>query len=275
MVRILRHVRRRGFTLIELLVVIAIIAILAAILFPVFAKAREKARQSSCASNMKQIGLAVMQYTQDYDESMPSGNNSRGNGWIGQTYSYTKNVGIFKCPSGAGSATPPNYVQSYGMNRNLVRDFPSLAAQNAPASTVLLFEMSNWPNGTRTNRITDPNETDSRVGLGCDNGGSGWLDDGAKYSTGRDLGGPGRAALHNGPRFNDFEAPTGRHTDGANYALADGHVKWFKGPAVSPGYSNNNPDCDQGKKDAGCAGTQGDIAAGTNSGKFAATWSAQ
>ncbi len=68
----MRHHRdlRRAFTLIELLVVIAIIAILAAILFPVFAKAREKARQSSCQSNVKQLGLAFMQYTQDYDEKL-------------------------------------------------------------------------------------------------------------------------------------------------------------------------------------------------------------
>src|SRR6202044_2312019 len=64
---------RKAFTLIELLVVIAIIAILAAILFPVFAKAREKARQTTCTSNMKQLGLAVLQYVQDYDESMPTG----------------------------------------------------------------------------------------------------------------------------------------------------------------------------------------------------------
>jgi len=97
--------RRRGFTLIELLVVIAIIAILAAILFPVFAKAREKARQSNCQSNLKQIGLAWMQYAQDYDEQVP---------WLYTTtvgfsggymhtpellYTYMKNAQLWTCPS--------------------------------------------------------------------------------------------------------------------------------------------------------------------------------
>lgn len=66
-----RRIPRRGFTLIELLVVIAIIALLAAILFPVFARARENARRASCQSNLKQIGLSVVQYTQDYDETFP------------------------------------------------------------------------------------------------------------------------------------------------------------------------------------------------------------
>src|ERR1700710_862380 len=73
MLRPPNHTRRRGFTLIELLVVIAIIAILAAILFPVFAQAREKARQASCLSNEKQIGLAILAYVQDYDETYPQG----------------------------------------------------------------------------------------------------------------------------------------------------------------------------------------------------------
>ena len=87
--------RRAGFTLIELLVVIAVIAILAAILFPAFARARENARCASCQSNLKQIGLGLMQYIQDYDESMPFEN------WNTVTQPYLKSTQIFDCPSGA------------------------------------------------------------------------------------------------------------------------------------------------------------------------------
>ncbi len=108
------NTQRRAFTLIELLVVIAIIAILAAILFPVFAKAREKARQASCASNMRQIGLGVMQYTQDNDEKFPHQNplyaggpgpadwnspiTTNTPGWASQIYPYVKSTGVYICP---------------------------------------------------------------------------------------------------------------------------------------------------------------------------------
>lgn len=87
-----------AFTLIELLVVIAIIAILSAILFPVFATAREKARQTTCASNLKQLALAVIQYTQDYDETVPLGNSAYGTSWSNQVYPYVKTVGVYTCP---------------------------------------------------------------------------------------------------------------------------------------------------------------------------------
>src|SRR4028119_1740562 len=96
--------RRKGFTLIELLVVIAIIAILAAILFPVFARARESARRASCQSNLKQIGLGVMQYAQDYDEQYPMAayDNFQG-GWPLTTQPYLKSLQVFRCPSGGGA----------------------------------------------------------------------------------------------------------------------------------------------------------------------------
>ena len=98
--------RPHGFTLIELLVVIAIIAILVAVLFPVFQKVRENARRASCQSNLKQIGLAFTQYTQDADETLPprlndSGDNSSTDGlsWRGLIYPYVKAAGVFQCPS--------------------------------------------------------------------------------------------------------------------------------------------------------------------------------
>ena len=93
---------RVGFTLIELLVVIAIIAILAAILFPVFSQARDKARQTSCLSNAKQVGLAVLQYTQDYDEKYPS------NHWgiyLILVQPYMRNWEMWRCPSYSGVYT--------------------------------------------------------------------------------------------------------------------------------------------------------------------------
>ncbi len=112
---------RKAFTLIELLVVIAIIAILAAILFPVFGRARENARRSSCQSNLKQIGLGILQYTQDYDERMPaySRDYNAGEMWQLTTQPYTKSAQIFSCPSNTmtdnaeGSVNPGNAKAHY------------------------------------------------------------------------------------------------------------------------------------------------------------------
>lgn len=112
------HRSPNAFTLIELLVVIAIIAVLAAILFPVFAQAREKARQASCQSNHKQIGLAVQMYAQDYDETLPTSGSENGKGdMTGTLEPYTKQrfgQGIWQCPSHA--RFQQGWTSSYGYN---------------------------------------------------------------------------------------------------------------------------------------------------------------
>ena len=244
--------KQSGFTLIELLVVIAIIAILAAILFPVFAKAREKARQISCDSNMKQLGLGLIQYTQDNDEKYPAGstNLDLGGGWAGEIYAYTKSTALYHCPDDPTTVDqfggPP---VSYAFNQNLYGAGPhgTLASVNAPASTVLLCEIQN-----NTTAISAPdNEENQTVGAGFTSPSVNGLDtvttapadiitfvDGhtevfagrnAMYATGV-MGGTTPSNLSR-----DFTGQTGIHTDGSNFLAADGHVKWLHGAAVSPG----------------------------------------
>ena len=159
---------RNAFTLIELLVVIAIIAILAAILFPVFAQAREKARQSSCLSNTKQMGLGIMMYMQDYDETYPQAywytNDTDGsagyNQWSGMIQPYVKNVGIFVCPSDPSKGIIPtnpgldlqapriSYVANAAVLPRKRRSIDpanvaSAASIDAPADVIVIGEMTN------------------------------------------------------------------------------------------------------------------------------------
>jgi prepilin-type N-terminal cleavage/methylation domain-containing protein/prepilin-type processing-associated H-X9-DG protein len=143
--------KTQGFTLIELLVVIAIIAILAAILFPVFAKAREKARQITCTSNEKQIGLGILQYVQDNDETFPGGapgaveSQIAGVGWAGAISPYVKSVGVFTCPDdsttgGVGANNQTLYPISYAMNKFAANR--TLAALQGPSNMVLASEVT-------------------------------------------------------------------------------------------------------------------------------------
>lgn len=204
---------RKGFTLIELLVVIAIIAILAAILFPVFAKAREKARQSSCLSNVKQIMLAQLQYCQDYDEKFSNNSYAQPTGQVSIPdflAPYCKNTQIFICPS--GSTLAPTLGNSWnapgGYSYNQAAYTASiggsylfyccaLASITTPSTTIVLGDGNGAVQvlGADLNTAVDPNE------LGSTAGGQG-----------------------------KFRA---RHNGGANFAFVDGHAKWLALSAIS------------------------------------------
>ncbi len=183
---------RRGFTLIELLVVIAIIAILAAILFPVFARAREKARQSSCLSNAKQLALAWMQYTQDYDEraayTYTNSNNSTMGliTWTRYLEPYIKNSQVYTCPSDSAPTSLYGSRVSYGYNGRITNG-TSLAQFVYPAQTGVLVDCHKQPGTTYTS----------------DNSWEFFAD---SFHCSRFI------AL--------------RHNGGANIAFADGHAKW-------------------------------------------------
>jgi prepilin-type N-terminal cleavage/methylation domain-containing protein/prepilin-type processing-associated H-X9-DG protein len=150
---IVRH-RRRGFTLIELLVVIAIIAVLAAILFPVFAQAREKARQTACLSNLRQVGLGLQMYAQDWDEILPPqrgfdvvnfGDPKAQANFLGSLIPYTKNRAIFVCPSSVDANTVYKgsgctELSCSSLHGNAVVMGRPLAAMPAPADIIYLDE---------------------------------------------------------------------------------------------------------------------------------------
>jgi len=206
--------KRRAFTLIELLVVIAIIAILAAILFPVFAKAREKARQSSCSSNLKQLGLGFTQYVQDYDERLPAAGKYQDQpgaaGWTpgnagtpysdtpttvacdvtkGAIYTYVKSAQVYVCPSDKHGRAK---LLSYSMNQNL--ELKSMAICRSPSTCILL------------------------------------VDEGITLNDG-----------YFAIATPQFDAPSYIHTEGANFLFLDGHAKWRLPDSVSPGDAEWQP----------------------------------
>jgi len=262
----LNRLNKRGFTLIELLVVIAIIAILAAILFPVFAKVREKARQTSCASNEKQFGLAFVQYIQDYDEVYPLASyNAGGIDWVGKVGPYIKSTAVFSCPdetSSHSAAKDGVLPLSYGANADVLslHDVYAVATVSSaqftsPSKTVLIFEIRSantggvgiLPDGSGEHWI------DGRGNGRYDNGSPQflWAPYNAGYATGF-MGGiadpasvaPGCSVDAN-PSTGCFDGKVGRHSDGANFAFADGHVKWMRGDKVSTGFEPTGTGCDQ------------------------------
>lgn len=204
---------RKGFTLIELLVVIAIIAILAAILFPVFARAREKARQASCQSNLKQIGLASEMYKADYDQRYVRGSTQvpgvPGNGiwWMINLQAYMKNMDIVTCPSytipgwcGMGSCEANagqrywRWVGGYGINRG----YNQVLAQSYMT-----------PAGRHENEVPAPADTILVVDIRC-------------------VVAAGDTHATFDPEVPRTDSPQPRHNDGFNTLFCDGHVKWLR-----------------------------------------------
>ena len=227
---------RHAFTLIELLVVIAIIAILAAILFPAFARARENARRASCQSNLKQIALGVFQYTQDFDEKFPMYHtgiaaasyvytpaNPQPYAWADILQPYLKSLQLYQCPSESTAPTTANPAtlnsgyMDYGMNLYLMygdmntdgtaanAGAKNVSVLTQPSLTVMMFDFPSF-------------HPTSAFSVGCT---------AARPCTGS-------------PDLATFPAATAtapavalRHLDGMNFSFADGHVKWYKGQSAT------------------------------------------
>src|SRR5579884_2128873 len=243
----------RAYTLIELLTVIAIIAVLAALLLPAFAAARERGRRSSCIANEKELGMAVLIYAQDYDDRFPNGivppgadEFWGGEGWAGQIQPDLRETRVLQCPDDLTQAGgPADRVVSYGYNIDLIDGsgyFTGaplrgriLEALTSPDHTVLFFEVS----GVTAN-AADPMEGSLPGGAqGRDFSASGPGLDNRLYAHRTEDTGPdtqyATGLLGGRPPSppSQFRDPYGRHSSGSDFVLADGHARWLKGEQVS------------------------------------------
>lgn len=270
-----------GFALIELLVVTGIVAALSAILLPALAAGRERARQSACASNMRQTAQAVLMYSGDFDDRFPSGlgwmDDERvwaGEGWAGQCRQYLSAASALACPDDPSRPEgAADSVVSYAYNINLVavpgagdQEYAPAppgeghAALSCPARTVMLFEVTGvlanvadaregaGPGGAPgRNFSASANGLDHRLYAQRD-----WRTRiQNQYATGY-LGG----RVPPDPASTQYEAPEGRHSAGSSFVLCDGHAHWFRGAAVSSGLNALAPTCLQDNRGgaAGCGG---------------------
>ena len=229
--------KSRAFTLIELLVVVAIISILAAILFPVFARARENARRASCLSNLKQMGLAMMMYVQDYDETYPetivrvttgTPASAMPDGvfwvsgyifWPQLLYPYHQNIQMFWCPSSSISYTGASTSKhvpgngQYGANSLLMpTDYVSTVKLASVQSAATTYAFMDWGTYSATwyQAVTSSGNVYYMPGMG-------------------QIGGSCSSIT---TTTNIPDCQSGRHFDGLNVAFADGHAKWLKGSVV-------------------------------------------
>jgi prepilin-type N-terminal cleavage/methylation domain-containing protein len=201
--------RHHAFTLIELLVVIAIISILAAILFPIFAQAREKARQTACSSHLKQLGTAMLMYTQDYDETLPLAAYATSTGamtWHDILDPYLKNKEVWLCPSSlvkrtdAGGAKTTHFGFNVRYLTNLALDFSNIDSETAVALSAITFP-------AETISLTDAKSSVNNS----------WCGDDGKF-----LLPPSEASADCWGRPNPI------HSEGSSLFWIDGHAKWAK-----------------------------------------------
>ena len=228
--------RRSGFTLIELLVVIAIIAILAAILFPIFAAARERARMASCAANESQLGKAIKQYAQDYEGSFPPIDRPIGGDlhpWLELAVVYVSDVNVARCPSQRPGSIYSSiwgfnpYLYGYAINSNVALD--------NPVGGEVFGSASEWT-------VRDP----SRTLLIADGNWSWFAYDCTEDETGTNPGNPGWWSNKMCWRHPKSRQPRPLGTGGgggANFCMADGHVKMLRQPNNNTlnGTGGNNP----------------------------------